>query len=183
MLKNRLELAKHFASLGFTKGAEVGTAFGVYAEKLCKIIPGLQLTIVDNWDNPESHRRAQKQHRDPETVARNVLAPYNVTVVKKSSMDGLADVPDESLDFVFIDANHKYEAVKEDIREWSKKVRKGGIVSGHDYYIFPNSGNRGVVDAVDEFCKENNIKLQTTEWDNDNPERDDRQPCWYYIKE
>jgi predicted O-methyltransferase YrrM len=53
---------------------------------------------------------------------------------------------DDSLDAVFIDADHSYEAVKLDIQNWMPKVRKGGILAGHDYtYSWP-----GVVRAVDE---------------------------------
>jgi predicted O-methyltransferase YrrM len=53
---------------------------------------------------------------------------------------------DESLDAVFIDADHSYEAVKLDIQNWMPKVRRGGILAGHDYVpSWP-----GVVRAVDE---------------------------------
>ena len=51
------------------------------------------------------------------------------------------------VDFVFIDAEHTYEGVRDDIIAWSPKVRPGGIIAGHDYTPerFP-----GVVAAVDE---------------------------------
>lgn len=55
-------------------------------------------------------------------------------------------VPDGSLDFVFIDADHSYEGVKQDIESWSPKVKKGGWITGHDYAPYW----RGVVRAVDE---------------------------------
>jgi hypothetical protein len=48
-------------------------------------------------------------------------------------MEAVKDFEDESLDFVYIDGHHGFKWVTEDIFEWSKKVRKGGIVSGHDY--------------------------------------------------
>jgi hypothetical protein len=57
----------------------------------------------------------------------------NVHIVKKFSMDALEDFEDESLDFVYIDANHEWPYVTNDIYYWSQKVRSGGIVSGHDY--------------------------------------------------
>lgn len=182
-MKNRTELAKEFARLGFKKGAEVGACFGRYSEILCQNIPGLQLTAIDSWDTKENTRREADLGVSGEDTTRKLLTPYGATVIKAKSMDALAQVEDESLDFVFIDADHSYACVKQDITEWSKKVRKGGIVSGHDYYVFPGSGNRGVVDAVDEYVHLNGIKLMTTDWDKKNPVRDDRQPCWYYIKE
>jgi hypothetical protein len=48
-------------------------------------------------------------------------------------MDALADFADGSLDFVYIDANHDFVNFTNDLHYWKKKVRLGGIVSGHDY--------------------------------------------------
>ncbi len=50
-------------------------------------------------------------------------------------MDALEDFEDNSLDFVYIDGDHNFKHISEDIYEWTKKVRSGGIVSGHDYLI------------------------------------------------
>lgn len=43
--------------------------------------------------------------------------------------------PDESLDFVFIDADHSYEEVKRDIISWFPKIKPNGFLAGHDYHI------------------------------------------------
>lgn len=180
-MKNRIELARYFGKLGFKYGAEIGACFGYYSEILCKNIPGLKLIAIDNWNNNANTKREMTLHMSGEKVTREKLAPYGATVIKKDSMEAVKDIPDESLDFVFIDADHSYKAVRDDIQEWSKKVRKGGIVSGHDYYVF-KSGKGGVIKAVDEYVKEHGYKLELTDWDNKNPVRDDRQPCWYFIK-
>ena len=50
-------------------------------------------------------------------------------------MEAAEDFKDESLDFVYIDANHEFRYIAEDLAEWTKKVRKGGIVAGHDYFF------------------------------------------------
>jgi predicted O-methyltransferase YrrM len=87
-------------------------------------------------------------------------------------MDAISDFEDSSLDFVYIDANHTYEAATEDIREWSKKVRPGGIVAGHDYV---NTEGYGVIQAIHEHIQEKGIKtLFITS--------KDRSPSWFYIK-
>lgn len=181
-LKNREALAQHFNELGFRVGAEVGVCYGAYSEKLYKSIPNLTLFAVDNWDNVETRHREKKHQRNVEWFFRNRLANWRPIVMKMSSVEAAKYVQDGSLDFVYIDAAHDYENVKADINAWMPKVKKGGIVSGDDYYVFPNSGNDGVVKAVDEYVKEHNIDLQTTEWDNDNPERDERQPAWFWVK-
>lgn len=54
---------------------------------------------------------------------------------------------DASLDFVFIDADHSYAAVSRDIDAWIPKVKKGGIIAGHDYCNWPGFG---VIQAVTE---------------------------------
>jgi len=182
MIKNRIELAKYFNELGFKYGAEIGTCFGRYSEILCENIPGLKLLAIDSWNNKQNTARENVAKISGEESTRIKLAPYNADIIKSTSMDAVGLVEDGSLDFVFIDAAHDYHSVAEDIREWSKKVRIGGIVSGHDYYIFRNSGNRGVIDAVDEYIKKYDIELLTTSWDKKNPVRDDRQPCWYFFK-
>jgi hypothetical protein len=57
-------------------------------------------------------------------------------------------VRDASMDLVFIDSDHEYDSVIEDIKNWTPKVRKGGIICGHDY---KNPAHRGVEKAVDHF--------------------------------
>jgi predicted O-methyltransferase YrrM len=99
-------------------------------------------------------------------------------------MEALADISDESLDFVFIDAGHTYDDVKKDVEEWAKKVRVGGIVSGHDYYESKEGRyGLGIIKAVDEYIKKTGYVLQIIGWDKENPDRDSRQPCWYFVKD
>lgn len=67
-------------------------------------------------------------------------------------MEALAQFPDRSLDFVYIDGNHKYGHVAMDLTEWSQKIKKGGVISGHDYYYeIERRANRAVRPAVDGF--------------------------------
>ena len=68
------------------------------------------------------------------------------------SWDLAALYPDESLDFVFLDADHAYESVSRDIDAWRPKVKRGGLLAGHDYIHWP-SPPFGVVRAVNERFK------------------------------
>ena len=183
-MQNRTTLAKHFADCGFKVGAEVGVCDGYYSEVLCKNIPGLKLYAIDSWDLYEEYRdfrREESQYLKIYNDACEKLKPYNCEIIKARSMDAVKKFEDESLDFVYIDANHAYEFVKEDIREWTKKVRKGGIVAGHDYYK-TKAGNMGVINVVDEYIKEHGYKFNRTRWDRFNPHKDDRQPSWFFTK-
>lgn len=174
-MKNREELAKHFAELGFKKGAEIGIYEGRYSKVLLDNIPSLELFCIDSWED--------KRHQKLYPTAVKELEFYSgATIIRETSLEAAKEIKDGSLDFVFIDAAHDYKNVKADIEVWSPKVRIGGIVSGHDYYPF-KSGSTGVIDAVNEYVKNNNINLRLTSYDKDNVHNDDKPPCWWYIKE
>ena len=78
------------------------------------------------------------------------------------SLNVVNDFEDESLDFVYLDGNHDYNVVSKEIPAWEKKVKIGGLVGGHDY----THKKPGVPKAVNEYVKENNIKLEVvkTDW-------------------
>lgn len=63
-----------------------------------------------------------------------------------SSVDFSTVVPDNSMDVVYIDADHSYESAKEDISLYLNKVKSGGFICGHDY----STSWPGVIKAVDE---------------------------------
>lgn len=172
-MKNRTELAKYFAKLGFRRGAEIGVAYGAFSKKMLEIIPGLNLLCIDPW-----YRRRRRQAYS-EAIA--TLKPFpGATIIRADSMTAVKLIPNEWLDFVYIDAVHTYEYVRDDIQGWTKRVRIGGIVSGHDYYTTKRH-KMGVIPAVDEYVKKHGYELKLTEWNKD-PVYDERQPSWYFIK-
>lgn len=183
MVANRLRLVEMFRDLGFKSGAEVGVFDGYFSEYMCQTIPGLKLYSIDAWEVYPGYRdhKFESSMRNAEAKARERLAPFNVAIVKKFSMDAIKDFENESLDFVYIDGNHEYKYVKEDIEQWTKKVRKGGIVAGDDYYM-TRAGNMGVIQAVNEYTEAHGYALQTTLWDVKNPVVDNQQPAWWFKK-
>lgn len=133
---NRESLATLFYALQFMCGAEIGVERGVYSEILCRGNPGVRLACVDSWKAYRGYRdHVDQQKLDrfyAETQER--LKPFpRTSVVRKFSVDAARDVADESLDFVYIDAAHDLCSAVTDIHTWSRKVRVGGIVAGHDY--------------------------------------------------
>ena len=148
-------LPKLLKELNFTVGAEVGVAEGLYSEILFQKIPNLRLFEIDAWEeyigyeDYHAERLAQKYIN-----ARLRLAPYNSHFIRDFSVDAAKKFKDESLDFVYIDAAHDYEHVKEDLQAWHPKVKHGGIVAGHDYgYVRVY----GVVKAVNEWTTNKKI--------------------------
>lgn len=126
--RNRTELMQHINSLGFKIGAEIGVARGDNAETICKKIPGLKLYCVDPWGCYKENKRGgnMDKHRANHAQTIERLKPYDVHIIQGTSMDEVKDFEDESLDFVYIDGNHDYKYVLEDITEWSKKVKRVG---------------------------------------------------------
>jgi len=59
----------------------------------------------------------------------------NIIKIKKTSVEAAKDFEDGSLDAVYIDAEHDEESVREDIRAWRPKIKRGGILSGHDFVL------------------------------------------------
>jgi hypothetical protein len=129
-------MVRLFRKFGYLKGVEVGTARGEFAEKICRIMPRVKLFCVDPWiayDGYPERKKQKKMDRHYE-IAKAKLAPYECELMKSFSRDAVKNFEDESLDFVFIEGNHCFEYVIEDIALWSRKVKPGGIISGHDFW-------------------------------------------------
>lgn len=147
----REHLAQLFGEMGFTKGAEIGVAEGKFSIVLCQSIPSLQLLAVDLWDkyyrgdNPRIAIKDRAMQDWALDQAHEKLDPFDVQFIREPSIKAAEQVEDGSLDFVYIDANHSFDFIMQDLIVWSNKVRPGGIVSGHDAYRFRGAG---VVDAV-----------------------------------
>jgi len=132
----RKDLAKLFAELGFLKGVEIGVEQGAYSEVLVEANPEATIYGVDPWLAYPGYREHVTQSKlegfYQATLAR--MQPYPLwRAIRKFSTEAAMDFRDEELDWVYIDGNHTLPFVINDIIEWSKKVKVGGIVSGHDY--------------------------------------------------
>ena len=124
-----------FRDLGYQVGAEIGVFKGEFASIILRAHPTLEYFCIDAWEDYDCWRN--KFGTDGLNLfmqeAQERLKAYNVHFYKQFSSRAVKHFKDESLDFVYIDANHDVPWVFEDILQWSKKVRPGGIVSGHDY--------------------------------------------------
>jgi len=145
--------------LNFKKGVEIGVAFGEYSYKLTTANPQMKLIGID----PFLPYSGYKDYVKPETFAKlersamNRLSHFhNYEFLKERSMDAIKKFEDESLDFIYIDGNHENPYITQDIENWPKKVRSGGIVAGHDYVRIAEVG-WCVKDAIHKYTKENNI--------------------------
>ncbi len=157
-ISGSLELAEIFRELNFNIGAEIGVDRGGYAETLCQENQNLHLYGIDPWEPTAYEIGVSGMPTDQgyfdscygEAKAR--LAPYNCTIIKKNSMDALDHFKDNSLDFVYIDANHDFINFTKDLHYWIKKVRIGGIVAGHDYDDYPFNKMNHVKAALNAYA-------------------------------
>lgn len=171
---SRRNLSKWLGILGYKTGAEIGVAEGRHAKQMLDLSPGIKLLCVDTWERYSGNPRGGPQSQQDRNygIAQRVLKPFDCQLVKAYSMDAVRDVPLESLDFVYVDAHHGFDWAMQDIIEWGKRVRRRGMISGHDYYHFRGAG---VVEAVDAYILAHNVK----EWFLTNEKKE---KSWFFIK-
>ena len=156
---SRLELPPLLKEMGLKVGAEIGVYKGDFTKVFCE--NGMKMYAIDPWlAYPEYyHLKAdQTQMENEYERAKKKLMGSDCEIIRKTSMEAVKDFKDGSLDFVYIDGNHDLMHATEDIWEWSKKVRKGGVVSGHDYW---NGNHMHLCDVgwvVDSYTKSKHIR-------------------------
>ena len=188
----RVELIKEIG-IEFPRGSgvEVGTFRGEFSKQILDIWKGT-LYMVDVWNGLGDDYNDSSNHNNFDGGV-YVEAMKNIDgyedrgiMVRASSRIASNMFEDNSLDFVYIDANHAYDFVCEDIRLWFPKIKNKGYLMGHDYldmdwYSDPNfaengkdkfiysenfyHGVFGVNPSVDEFCQRLGYDLTlTSEW-------------------
>lgn len=161
-IKYRRDLWRLTGLLG--DAAEVGVAEGNFSRDILNWpIKFPKLYLVDRWKSVPSQKgdasMPQAWHdKNLEEVHRKVAqckAENRVVFLRGSSIDMALKVPDRSLALVYIDADHSYRGVKEDIRAWLPKLVAGGYMAFHDY----QAPHYGVKQAVQEFCSKSQLLI------------------------
>lgn len=139
---DRVSLAKLFGELGFKTGVEIGVEQGLYSQTLLENgSSNVTLYCVDPWLAYQGYREHVSQEKldgflsiTNERLRKTVLeTSKNFKLIRKTSVEAAKMFDNESLDFVYIDGNHEFSHVVADICAWYPKVKKGGIISGHDF--------------------------------------------------
>jgi len=179
----RKELYKYFAELGFKVGCEIGVKAGANAVDMFKFIPGLTLYLVEPFFDYSltdfEFGKFRHDHHFLHAVARlnSTKNKYNAKWILDLSENGVRKIPDDSLDFVYVDGNHHYDFCMLDIILYSRKVRSGGIISGHDY-IF-----RGVKNAVNDYVRAHSIdELYVLDTISPKGTALDKNVSWFFFK-
>ena len=158
-------------------GCEVGVHAGDTTKFILENLPGIKkYHAIDPWVSYEMYdgkmyrKPGNRKHKTFDAAYKNYLKaikPFKQHIVtyRMTSVEAAVYIGKNYLDWVFIDANHEYEYIKENLKLWSKRVKPGGLVSGHDY------GNKweGIKKAVDEFVPKNKLNISPHN-------------VWWYIK-
>jgi hypothetical protein len=163
------------------KAVEVGVAFGENAEIILNTCSLKTLYLVDPYkyvpmENPKGYGDAIKDWQGCYGYAKNKLSQFGsrAKFILMTSVEAAEQFENESLDFVYIDANHMRPYIDNDLNAWFSKVKIGGIFGGHDYHMVSKPDYEcGVKDAVDTFFNDKRDELHVTK---------DDDPSWYVIK-
>lgn len=154
-LCSREKLADLLNVCGLTGNAvEVGTHLGEFAHSFLAAWRGRRLWCVDPWKNLPGYVDVIAERPDREAdflECRNRLAEFGdrCSLLRATSAEAATFLASEPLDFVYLDADHSYEAINEDLRLWWPLVKNGGVLAGHD---LNNDWAHTVGRAVREFC-------------------------------
>lgn len=165
---------------------EIGTWRGDFANLMCSKLQPNKFYAVDPFalyegytDKPDVNEFGSQKNLD--ALAARVSARISTmlpegrsVLLREMSCDAVKQFDDNSVDVVYVDADHKYEPVLADIRAWYAKVKPGGILCGDDYIEGSHIEKFGVIQAVKDFASENNLQFAVTNGPN---------PTWVFFKE
>ena len=146
-------------------GAEIGVYCGDYALTYLKSLDIKKVYLIDPYTKHKDYDEFTAEVlKSAEEVAHKKLKVYEDRIIwiKAKSAEVAVNFANESLDFVYIDGNHQCQFVLEDITLYYPKVKKGGLISGHDYR---KEQEEFVFDAVNEFCEKGNLELNVSHVD------------------
>jgi len=165
------QLSNYINSKGYKTGIEIGTAYGGCANHLLTECKLEKLICVDPYkyypDMPGLFDQSDYDRLSKQTYKRLMAHKGKYLPLIMDSKQAYSfitttsgypyDLVTSKYDFVFLDGLHTYEMVKWEIEHYSKLIRPGGALIGHDYDTF-----KGVKKAVDEYCKP--IMLELNLW-------------------
>lgn len=149
-----------YVEIGIAAGFHIETILKKYTNVKCfGIDPYVPYDPTDDFNNIGKIEKTLSIQENFDLFCKSVtnrLSKYsNFTHIKESSLTAHSYYEDKSVDLIFVDGDHTYDAVKQDCNLWWNKLKSGGIMCWDDYNW------HGVKRAVDEFCFEKNLNLKS----------------------
>ena len=154
---SRFDSGSHFVEVG----AFLGRSAIFMAVEIINSGKNIKFDCVDHWEGSEEHN--DNDEINLETLYEDFVGnikPVNgvVTPVKAHSVEASKLYEPNSLDFVFIDASHDEESVKEDLFHWLPRVKESGVIAGDDV------NNENVANAVKWFFNDESLEIIGRQW-------------------
>jgi hypothetical protein len=162
-MRASVRAAKEFYKDRPIKIVEVGVNRGDHAEYILKFWgEGIEkLYLLDAWKPCHDFPSEWDRNKTRDKVINKFYGNDKVEIIIDDSATGARRFEDESVDFVYIDADHLYEPVKRDIFAWLPKIKKGGIIGGHDYDYTIGTVRKAVDDIFNSrVCHGQNCTLE-----------------------
>ncbi|MEW9838528.1 class I SAM-dependent methyltransferase [Mesorhizobium marinum] len=152
-------------------GAEIGVFTGMFSEKIISIVNPTKLYLVDWWEKQGEYFGDWGKYTDfgrlntadAKSAVRYRSREYakreTVELVESESVDWLSRQPECSLDWVYLDTDHKYGQTLEEIRIAASRLRPGGMILGDDWYPDYRHVHAGVMLAVNDFVRESDYNI------------------------
>ena len=146
---NRIELLRKLPRGGVV--AEIGVDTGRFSEKILSENEPSKLHLIDVWN---SERYGLNKKNEVEKKFKDHINSKRVQINFGYSTEAVSNFEDDYFDWIYIDTDHSYGTTIKELNLYASKIKKGGIIAGHDYVEGYWNGlvKFGVIEAVHEFC-------------------------------
>ena len=154
-------------------GVEIGVCRGENIKQLLDACPNIaKLYGIDPWEAYKdkltiSANLANSWYSQATKLLHDYIVKERTSLIRGRSLDEVKKFLPETMDLVFIDGNHSFDAALADCKAWWPKVKAGGVLSGHDYRLKDHE----VRLAVSEFAATKSLRVI-----------DVQHLCWYIRK-
>lgn len=187
----RYDFANLINELELKVGVELGVNKGAYSDFILSHSNLDKLYSVDSWSTDYSETLAASfkkwtinhgELEQAEKTSRTVLSKHKdrSTIIKANSFDAAEQFEDNSVDFVFFDAGHRFTGFALDMIKWWPKIKDGGLIAGHDYW---RRYRYEVMDVANAFLFEHKLIMHLTYGDENGSGGSFAPPSFWAIKE
>ena len=150
--------------------AEIGVWKGEFSNEILKNANPKKLVLIDPWQYDQSIRGCAPQVKGKEPLSqkffdaakedtyKKFVGIDEVTILETNSKNASNKFQDNYFDYIYIDGEHSYNAVLQDLTYWYPKLKPNGTIFGDDFYWREKDNSFNVKKAYEEFIAKQKIK-------------------------
>ena len=172
-MRREQQFPKMINEMNIKIGVEVGVASGHHSANILEKSNIEKLYCIDPYPNNlywAKEKDGDKRYAEAQEVLKKWIGDGRAILLRKNSLDVVDTFEDNSVGFVYLDGDRTPEVFLQDVPRWLNKIKMGHILAGHDY---KNKRGFKVKSMIDNFCEQNNYKLQATT---------EKCASWWFIK-